>query len=194
MKTIFLRLRVCLGIALLAALAACGGGSVSTYSLGGTVNGLTGSGLQVYDNYETLSIPANATGFTFVTQLPQSTTYNVVVTTQPTNQYCTVGSGSGYMGTANISNVQINCVPLLTVGGTISGLTGSGLVLVNGNDSVTLNANATTFTFPTHVLSGSPYSVQVLTQPTNPTQACTVQNGIAVVGNSNVTNVAVTCQ
>ena len=60
-----------------------------------------------------------------------------------------------------------------TIGGTVSGLTASGLVLQNnGGDNLTVAANATSFTFPTKVAANGAYAVTVMTQPTNET--CTV--------------------
>jgi uncharacterized delta-60 repeat protein len=80
-----------------------------------------------------------------------------------------------------------------TVGGTVTGLTGTGLVLheVSGGSNVTaLNGE---FTFPATLYSGLGYEVRVETQPTNPIQICTVANAVGTITNANVTNVAVTC-
>src|ERR1700737_4859178 len=64
-----------------------------------------------------------------------------------------------------------------TVGGMVTGLTGSGLVLRdNGGDNLSISA-AGTFTFATTVPSGGAYSVTAFTQPNNPSQNCTVTNG-----------------
>ena len=79
------------------------------------------------------------------------------------------------------------------MGGTVSGLVGSGLVLQNNaGDNLAISANGT-FTFATAVAAGATYAVTVLTQPTAPPQSCTVTNGTGTVANANVTNVAVTC-
>jgi glucuronoarabinoxylan endo-1,4-beta-xylanase len=81
-----------------------------------------------------------------------------------------------------------------TVGGSVSGLSGSGLVLQdNGGNNLTVAADATSFTFSTALASGSPYSVTVLTQPSNPAQNCSVTNGSGTVASENVTSVQVTC-
>ncbi len=79
-----------------------------------------------------------------------------------------------------------------TIGGTVSGLTGAGLVLRNnGGDDEAVAANATGFTFNTAIAAGAAYAVTVQTQPAG--QTCTVQNATATA-NTNVTNVAVSCQ
>ena len=60
-----------------------------------------------------------------------------------------------------------------TIGGTVTGLTGAGLVLQdNGGDNLTVSANATSFTFSTAVASGGAYSVTVLTQPAGQSCMC----------------------
>ena len=80
-----------------------------------------------------------------------------------------------------------------TVGGTVSGLTGSGLVLRNnGGDDLPASASGL-FTFATKVANGAAYAVTVRTQPTNPAQTCVVTNGNGMMGSNNVTNVAVDC-
>ena len=72
-----------------------------------------------------------------------------------------------------------------TLGGTVSGLKGSGLVLQNnGGDSLTISTNST-FTFATTLANGAGYSVAVLTQPTGPAQTCTVDNGTGTVSGAN---------
>jgi len=70
---------------------------------------------------------------------------------------------------------------------------GSGLALQNnGGNNLTVSANGT-FTFTTALATGAAYSVTVLTQPSNPTQVCTVTNGTGTVASAAITNVAVNC-
>jgi N-acetylneuraminic acid mutarotase len=79
-----------------------------------------------------------------------------------------------------------------TIGGTISGLTTGSVVLVNGNESVTIAANATTWTFPTAFASGSSYAIAVLTQPTGEVCEVTSDSTGAELG-TNLTDVAIAC-
>ena len=171
-----------------------GGGGTSTYTVSGTVTGLTGTGLVLVDNgTDTLTVAANATSFTFNTAVAKGGAYAVTVGTQPTNpgQTCTVTNGSG-TATANVTNVAVACVSEYTIGGTVTGLSGSGLVLAdNATDTLTISGTGTVqFTFKT--LVNGPYNVTVQTQPTNPTQTCTVSNGSGSA-TANVTNVQVAC-
>ncbi|MCQ4163278.1 choice-of-anchor Q domain-containing protein [Tahibacter harae] len=79
------------------------------------------------------------------------------------------------------------------IGGTVTGLAGSGLVLLlGGNEALPIQANGT-FAFGTTLTSGSPYAVTVGTQPSLPPQACVVVNGSGTVGNSDIGNVVIHC-
>ncbi len=78
-----------------------------------------------------------------------------------------------------------------SLGGAIAGLTTTGLILVNGSDSVNPAAGATSFTFGTAVASGAAYSVSVQTQPTNAT--CTVSGGSGTMPAAAVTSIQVNC-
>ena len=79
------------------------------------------------------------------------------------------------------------------VGGTVSGLAGSGLVLQNnGVDDLPVGADGG-FTFATPLEDGSAYSVTVLSQPSDPKQACTVEYAEGTVNGSDVTDVSVVC-
>ena len=77
-----------------------------------------------------------------------------------------------------------------TIGGTASGVTGPVVLNDNGGDALSLSANGT-FTFPTQIMTGSPYNVTVASAPAG--QACAVSNGSGTVGSGNVTTVVVTC-
>jgi hypothetical protein len=137
---------------------------------------------------DNLSIVAGASGFTFATALLDGSAYNVTVLAQPANQTCTVASGSGTVPNAPITNVQVSCVTnTFSVGGSVTGLTGAGLVLQNnGTDNRAISADGA-FAFTTLIANGSPYSVSVLTQPT--AQTCTVANGNGTVAGAPINNV-----
>jgi hypothetical protein len=179
-----------------------GTGSGTTYTVSGSISGLVGSGLVLTDTINgsatnTLTVAANASTFTFTTAVPSGETYAVTVTTQPTNpgQNCVVTTGTG-TASANVTSVAIACTTnpvTATIGGTVSGLQGTGLILQNnGGDSLTIAQNGT-FTFTTPVTGPTDaYAVTVLDQPTGPLQICTVASGSGTAS-ANVTNVSVTC-
>jgi hypothetical protein len=163
-----------------------------TYPLGGTISGLSASGLVLENGSDTLAVNSGATSFTMPTPVPFGATYAVTVGTQPAGLTCTVSNGNSTMPAGPVNNVAVSCsVNTYTVGGTISGLAESGLVLANGTDTLSVAANAVMFTMPTGVASGSTYDVVVQTQPAS--QTCTVSNASGPVTTSDITNVAVSC-
>jgi hypothetical protein len=129
--------------------------------------------------------------FTFATALPYAAGYAVTVRTQPADRHCTVGGGVGTV-TADVTTVSVTCIPLtFTVGGTVSGLGGAGLVLQdNGGDDLAVDADGA-FTFAISLAAGESYAVTVRTQPAG--VRCTVAGGAGTIPAANVTGVSVTC-
>jgi hypothetical protein len=111
--------KVIVAPSLLILLAACNGGGSSstpmmTYTIGGMVTGLNGSGL-VLQNNGAGSLPISSTGaFTFAAGLGSGAAYSVTVATQPSSptQTCVVNDGSGTVSTANVTNVAVDCTPV----------------------------------------------------------------------------------
>jgi hypothetical protein len=163
----------------------------NTFTVGGTVMGLDGPAVLHLNGTNDLTVSANGS-FAFPLQLNNGDAFTVDVATQPQGQTCTVTNGMGNVGTSDVSNVAVVCTTTgHRVEGKVSGLTGTGLVLVdNGVDALPIGGNGT-FGFGMRVSSGQPYSVTVKTQPTG--QMCTVQNGSGVMGNSDVQSITVTC-
>lgn len=167
--------------------------NANTFTIGGAISGLTASGLVLQDNgTDSLTIAANATTFQFPAAIAGGGGYSVSPSAQPAGLTCTVSNGVGSKVSANVAGIRVTCSPsTVTLGGTISGLTASGLVLEdNGADGLTIPANAATFQFPTPLAYGSAYAVTVSAQP--PTQTCSVAHG-ANTATANVTGIAVSC-
>lgn len=167
--------------------------TILRYSIGGVVSGLSGNGLVLQKNGgDDISISANGP-FAFSSQLDSGATYAVTVSSQPSGQSCMVGNGSG-VATADVSNVSIDCVSLThTVGGVVSGLVGSGMIVQNNfGDDLVVNSDGS-FVFPTPLTSGQTYRVGVSLQPANPVQSCTVTNGSGTIATASVADVAIVC-
>lgn len=109
-------------IAVAALLMACGdnGGKPVSGQVGGTIAGLTTSGLALVNGTDSVSPAANAGSFTFKTIVPQGATYAVTVQTQPSYLICSVTNASGTMGTSAVTNVSVDCK-----GSTVSTLAGN---------------------------------------------------------------------
>jgi hypothetical protein len=115
--------------------------------------------------------------------------------TNSTEYSCSV-IATNVVGDSASSNVLF-VTPLspstFSIGGTVSGLAGSGLVLQNnGSDDLVIGADGS-FTFGTELTNDSGYATTVKTQPTSPNQFCGVTSGSGVVSGADITNVDVTC-
>ncbi len=172
-----------------------------TATIGGTISGLAqGASVILQDNGgDSLTLTANG-AFTFKTPVTGPTdAYAVTVNTQPTspNEICTVTSGSG-TATANVTNVGVSCVLSYSIGGTVTGLVGTGLILQNSSDLEQLPISAANgnqaFTFKNFVPTGTAFTVTIAAQPTGPVQTCVVTPSTASgTATANVTSVVVTC-
>lgn len=167
------------------ALAACGGGSDGDLYLAGQIFGLTKSGLVLENrsNGDTKEIPAYSSTFIMDKRVDNDESFDIQVKTQPTGAVCTPRFNRGRTGAYSIQSIEINCVTnTYQLGGTISGLTGTGLVLINGDDQLTVTPGATTFVMPKKVPDGSPYGLIIFAQPAGQTCAITSGSGTGTLG------------
>ena len=83
----------------------------TTYTVSGSVTGLTGTGLTLRLNAtESKAISADGP-FTFATALNSGATYTVDTTAQPSSptQNCALTNGSGTIASSNVTNVTVTC-------------------------------------------------------------------------------------
>jgi Cep192 domain 4 len=165
------------------------------YKVGGLVAGLVpGDALVIQNNgMDDLTITSDGV-FNFATRVAYQDPYAVTVKVQPSapSETCTVSNGSSTMGTADISNIAINCaVDRFTVGGSVNGLIPPESVelLLNGAHRQSLGANGS-FVFPA-LADATSYNVTIGAQPSG--QTCTVNNGSGTLAGGNVSNVQVSC-
>ena len=183
----------------LVSLAGCGG--FTAVDVGGTVQGLTGSGLILANGDDRVSPAPGASTFVFPTQVAIRSPYAVTIAQQPTRQACQLFNNAGVAGAAPVTIVALVCATnTYSGGGTVSGLTGANLILTNGSDQVTVSApdasgQVLTFKFPTPVADQLPYGVAILKQPDSGPN-CTVVSGTgtAVINAANVTSVQIDCR
>lgn len=162
--------------------------ATNTFSIGGTLSGLNGTIVLQNNGSNNLTLTANG-GFTFSSALAHGAAYNVTVLTQPTGQTCAVTNGAGTVS-GIVAGVTVVCATnTYSIGGTLSGLSGTVVLQNNGGNNLALTANGG-FTFSSTMVHGAAYSVTVLTQPVG--QTCVVTNGAGAASGS-VTNVTVTC-
>ncbi len=190
------------------ALTACGGGGGGgttdpvveptptpgvTYTLSGSISGLTTSGLTLsLNNSETIEVAANATTLSFTAALADAASYEVSISTQPNGLICSATNASGSISAANVENIAITCATSYTVSGTIEGLsTETATLSLNGSESLTTTSSEAAFTFTTALVEGASYAVTVTDSPD--TFTCNVEQGSGTIATANITNVLVKC-
>lgn len=201
MKSSFLRA----GFALLCAVILCScGGNNGSLALSGTITyapaGATITGLTLVNNSngEKVTIDAGATSFIFTKLLATDEKFDVEVATSPAGAVCTPSANTGTASVYTVYYVTIACVANpYVLGGTVKGLTTSGLVLANGADTTAVlpaGGADVKFTFPTKVGNTAQYGVTVLTQPTG--QTCTVDSTLnpGTMPNADQLGLGVTCK
>jgi len=85
--------------------------ATNTYSVGGSVAGLSSQVTLANNGADFLTITANG-AFTLPTAMPTGGTFNVTVNTQPLGQTCVVSNGTGTVAAANVTNVAVTCSSL----------------------------------------------------------------------------------
>jgi DNA-binding beta-propeller fold protein YncE len=172
--------------------------SAITYGIKAAVSGLAaGKSVTLQNNgKDNYNVSSNLT-ISFFTRYSDGANYNVTVLTQPVGQTCTVNGGTGTVAGADVT-VQVICsANSYLVGGSVTGLAALGTVQLKNsatNETFTVNAPGSTFTFPTKIAQGSNTVVTVNAQPVN--QYCTVTSPVnGAINNilADVTNVAVSC-
>lgn len=173
-------------------LAACGG--KASYDVSGTISNLNTNGLILVNGGDSVSPAAGTTTFTFGKRIDYGTDYNITVKQNPAHMNCTISGGTGSAGHYVSIQASVSCSQnRYTVGGTVSGLTADGLVLINGNAQTTVAKGSTTFTLAAPVADGDKYGISVFTQPTGLVCAVVPGTGVGVMGEANVTTVQIAC-
>jgi YVTN family beta-propeller protein len=160
------------------------------YTVGGTISGLSGTVVLQNNAGDDLTLSENGE-FTFSTAVTDIAAYDVTVLTNPDGQVCTASNNSGNISGANITDVVVTCSDdAYTLGGTVSGLSGTLVLWNNEADDLIIESNGD-FTFDTPVADGAAYDVTVKTNPDG--QTCDVLNDSGTIDGAKVTNVTVTC-
>ena len=96
--------------------------------------------------------------------------------------------------TVAVGQVAVVPIPTYAVGGTLTGLSPGSTVTLQNNDGDDLVLDTDgPFIFPTEVIDQGNYDVNVATQPRDPLQLCTVNNGIGQVDGAPVDTIDVQC-
>ncbi|WP_395377132.1 choice-of-anchor D domain-containing protein [Marinicella sp. W31] len=168
---------------------------IPEFNVNVSVTGLAATNSVSFENGpDTLTLNADGTGT--ISTLNDGSAYSLSITVQPDtpSQTCTIADATGTLAGSDVT-IAVTCAKdTFTVGGSVSGLTGTGLTLQNNaGDDLLITADGS-FTFNTALADLSNYAVIVSTQPNTPTQSCTVSNGSGQINGENVTNVSVDCE
>jgi hypothetical protein len=90
----------------------CEDDPVASYTVGGTVAGLSGVVTLTNNGVDDLVLNANGV-FEFATALDNLSDYLVAVSVQPLGQTCTVNNGEGTISGADITDVAVDCESVL---------------------------------------------------------------------------------
>jgi uncharacterized delta-60 repeat protein len=116
-------------------------------------------------------------------------TFNLTLT--PVDDCANIGTPATAVVT--ILDDETPPVDTFTVGGAVTGLSGTGLVLEEVLTGARVSPANGNFAFNYAYQDGAMFKVRIATQPTNPIQVCSVANETGTISSANVTNVAVTC-
>jgi len=108
------------------------------------------------------------------------------------------GCPSGYRYGEHAGDYANQCVGednsgYVSIGGTVRGLEGVGLVLRNNGIDDLLVGQSGAFRFSMEMMAGEVYEVTVAAQPSNPQQTCVINNGSGITELVDVTDIDVTC-
>lgn len=158
------------------------------FKVGGTIQGLVGTGLVLKNNGgDTLNVGADATSFQHAGLLVTASPYDVSVFASPAEQRCEVTdeTGSGTIANADYAGVEIVCVTnTYEVGGKVAGLVGNAQVTLQNNAAGDITQGNGAFSFGNRFVKGNPYDVKISAQPTAggfQTQVCKAAGSSGVV-------------
>lgn len=170
------------------------------YALGGFVQGLDPKGGPVMFemDYGTGKTTASAGGsgvgcapFMFPVTIPAGVTPKITIKQQPQNAFCNPPHAGAMKADKN--DMKITCEEAYGISGSISGLTGKGMALsLNGRDVLPTSPGAKGFQFPQGVRTPFTYDVEVMAQPKDPDQKCTLENNKGTASKA-VSDIKVTC-
>jgi hypothetical protein len=164
-------------------LSACGGGGGDLPLTVTVAGGVTKEGLVLVNqsNGDEIAVPAGATSVQFPKYLSTDDEFNITYKSLPSNvSGCTFTNNNARANYYTIYTTvpTVFCtIKTHDLNVTVNGLTGSGLVLVNGSDrkAVSPTGAAQVVVAMAQVPEDGPYGITILAQPD--TQTCAVSGG-----------------
>jgi sugar lactone lactonase YvrE len=125
-------------------LSACGGGETTSpdptpsrsYSVGGSVTGLSGDSLALKVNGGTaLTVAEGTASWTHTTAVANGSPYTVTISKQPAGRRCTLAQASGTVSGADVTSVSVTCAAVTWVTSAVAGSDGTGYVNAQGTQA-----------------------------------------------------------
>lgn len=175
-------------------LSGCGGGDDGDgYTIGGTIAGLNGKVVLQNNKSDDLEVTNNG-NFHFPKELNSGDKYEVTVLSQPSGQICSVDAGSGTIGDINIDTITVSCKTTaregFTIGGTVSGLSGTLELQINNGDTITIDKSGV-FAFQSVYEDHTQYNITIKTVPESHT--CELVNSSGEINGDSVGNIEIIC-
>ena len=163
----------------------------TTYTLGGSISGLSDSLTLQNNGSDTLTLTQNG-NYTFTTPQINASHYAITISQQPNGQHCTLTNSSGTVAKQNINTIQINCIPIYTLSVTVNGLQSATVTLKNNSETYAISASGS-HTFPTALPEGSDYTITIQSQPNGYQCNFDSNNTSGTIANQNINNITLNC-
>jgi hypothetical protein len=195
-------LRSSVALACVFGLASCGGDDRGEIPVPVLVSGVNKAGMTMkLNDFPEQEVTASGVQY-FKNLLPVDSSYNITIKGRPGNvaQDCVLAHGSGKISTTSPQDITLTCViSTFELGGKITGLTSSGLVLINGSDQTAISptsadrSNILNFTMSGKVAAELPYGVLIYKQPANDNCALVGSTGNGTMPAGAVTSIEIRC-
>ncbi len=166
-----------------------GGGGSATYTVGGTVSGLSSGTVVLQDNgADNLSVSANGS-FTFATALASGAAYSVTVASSPSGQACTAANASGTVGSSNITSITVSCQSIGPLTVNYKSTDANGVATYNMTSSI-VSGGATEplrVLKPTNPAPGVAHNI-LIALPVEPGTGTTYGDAMSTLGSLNAQN------
>jgi hypothetical protein len=173
----------------------------NSYSVGGSITGLTADGLVLANGADVLPLDRGASRFTLPARVAETGSYRVTVQTQPSGLSCVVNNSQGTMGAVAVTDVEVRCTDQpFKLGGSITNngprsssieglsitdfISGGGYVAKKGDTGYVLGQPKS---------FGSEYSLSIVKQPTAKGLTCSLEGATGTMPAADVNDAYVTC-
>ncbi|MBL4660059.1 MAG: hypothetical protein JKY19_06865 [Alcanivoracaceae bacterium] len=168
------------------------------YTVGVDVSGLaSGNTLGLDNSGEGLTVSSNGLS-NFASGLDDLSGYSVSITSQPSspNQTCenTSANQVGAISGDDVT-ISIECTTnRYFIGGTVNGLLDNNFMMIGNNTDELIISSDGAFLFSMPLIDEENYDVQILLEPENPIQPCTLLNNTGMLDGNDIVDIEINCE